>query len=113
MPPAKNTPSKPEDEGTKTKADEEADLAAALARKTQDGKGEGDVPPSNFHSFATEGVEKTDLLSVEDVTSQVLAGRWGASEEVAGKNLHAAGYDVSAVAAEFSRRKAGGAPSAF
>ena len=125
MPPAKNTPSKPDDakkvtdptppsDTTPPPNHDETDVPAALARKTQDGKGDDPVPPSDFHSFETAGVEKTDtLLSIEDVTSEVLAGRWGPNDQVASQRLHAAGYDVTAVAREFKRRKDAGAPSAF
>lgn len=37
---------------------DEEDVRALLTRRTHDGPGEGDVPPSDFISFATEGVEK-------------------------------------------------------
>lgn len=92
---------------------DETDVAAALERKTQDGKGDDPVPPADFQSFSTEGVEKTDLLSVEDVTSQVLAGQWGPTAAIAAERLEAAGYDMAAVSREFARRKEAGAPSAF
>lgn len=44
---------------------DDEDVPAALERKTQDGSGlkddnEDDVPESDFHSFATQGVEKED-----------------------------------------------------
>lgn len=121
MPPAKTPSNKPgasdpiEPAPTNPPAptNEEAEVAAALARKTQDGKGSGEVPESDFHSFATEGVEKKDLLSIKEVTSQVLSGRWGPSVTVATQRLEEAGYDVDQVAEEFARRKAAGAPSAF
>jgi hypothetical protein len=35
-----------------------ADVKRALARETQDGKGDEDPGPSDFVSFATEGVEE-------------------------------------------------------
>jgi hypothetical protein len=98
---------------TEPKNHDETDVAAALSRKTQDGKGVEPVPPSNFESFATEGVEKSNLLSVEEVTRQVLGGRWGATAAQAMSRLGEAGYDVDAVWAQFQKRKAGGAPSAF
>lgn len=122
MPPAKSTgAAKPGDGKDETPAvptqstpnHDETDVAAALKRKTADGPGDDPAPESDFHSFATEGVEKKDLKSVEDVTSEVLAGRWGATAKIAEERLDAAGYDVDAVAAEFKRRKEGGAPSAF
>jgi len=109
MPPTKNTPEKPASEADS----EQAQVEAALARTTQDGKGSGPVPPADFESFATEGVEKKPLLSVEEVTHEVLAGRWGATAAGSMKNLKDAGYDTDAVWAEFERRKAGGAPTAF
>ena len=34
------------------------DIEALLSRETADGKGEDDVPPADFESYATEGVEK-------------------------------------------------------
>lgn len=98
---------------TDSKNHDETDVAAALARKTQDGKGVEPVPPSNFESFATEGVEKGNLLSVEDVTREVLGGRWGSTAAQAMARLDEAGYDVDAVWVQFQKRKAGGAPSAF
>lgn len=125
MPPAKNTSGKSDDakkvtdptpatETTPPQSHDETDVAAALARKTQDGKGTDPVPPSDFQSFETAGVEKTDeLLSIEDVTSEVLAGRWGPTDKISGERLSEAGYDVPAVWREFKRRKDAGAPSAF
>jgi len=127
MPPAKenpkNKPAQPIEASPEVAANppsapvpnhDEIDVAAALARKTQDGKGEQEVPESDFQSFATEGVEDTkNLLSIQQVTEQVLAGTWGPNVNVAGQRLQEAGYDVKAVAEEFARRKAAGAPSAF
>lgn len=92
---------------------DKTDVEAALQRETQDGKGEGEVPDSDFKGFATEGVEKSGLYSIEEVTSQVLAGRWGATAKTASNRLEAAGYDIEAVAVEYERRKKAGAPSAF
>lgn len=125
MPPAKNTSGKSDDakkvtdptpatETTPPQSHDDTDVAAALARKTQDGKGADPVPESDFQSFETAGVEKDqELLSIEDVTSEVLAGRWGPTEKIASERLGAAGYDVAAVAEEFVYRKGRGAPSAF
>lgn len=98
----------------RTAPDHDEDVSAALERKTQDGKGDEEVPESDFHSFATEGVEKeeSNLQSVEDVASEVLAGRWG-NPKVRGEVLKAAGYDVEAVEAEVARRIQAGAPSAY
>jgi len=103
-----------EGQSAKPKHHDETDVAAALARKTQDGKGADPLPESDFDSFATTGVEddKT-LLSVEDVTREVLGGRWGPTAAQAFTRLEEAGYDVDAVWAHFQKRKAGGAPSAF
>lgn len=93
---------------------DETDVAAARQRTTQDGKGPDPVPETDFDSFATAGVEKSnDRLSVQDVASEVLGGRWGANFAVAQQNLANAGYDVDDVWEEVQRRKAGGAPSAF
>lgn len=46
----------PEQDG----AHDEEDVQALLARVTHDGKGDGEVPESDFVSFATEGVEKAE-----------------------------------------------------
>lgn len=121
MPTGKNTPDKPEKNTTPTPPTQqqtppnhdESDVKAALERQTQDGKGPDPVPESDFDSFATQGVEKHDLLSVKEVTGQVLAGRWGPNFATASEKLSNAGYNVEEVWEEFARRKAGGAPSAF
>lgn len=34
------------------------DIEALLNRETADGKGDDEVPPADFESYATEGVEK-------------------------------------------------------
>jgi hypothetical protein len=108
------TPAAPTQQAPQNPAQhDETDVAAALQRKTQDGKGDEEVPESDFQSFATEGVEKKDLLSVEEVTQQVLSGLWGPMAEVAEQRLRDAGYNVAEVGQEFDRRKRGGAPSAF
>jgi hypothetical protein len=39
---------------------DETDVPAALARVTQDGRGEEALSPSDFVAFATEGVEKEE-----------------------------------------------------
>jgi hypothetical protein len=39
---------------------DEEDVRALLARETRDGPGHGEVPPPDFVSFATEGVEKDE-----------------------------------------------------
>lgn len=101
------------DESTSSVQDEAKNVAEVLARKTSDGRGVVPAREGDFQSFATEGVEKTELLSVKDVASEVLAGRWGVTFAIAQVKLEAAGYDVDAVWEEYNRRKAGGAPSAF
>lgn len=37
-----------------------ADIARALERETHDGKGDDEVPESNWNGFATEGVETSE-----------------------------------------------------
>lgn len=39
---------------------ERRDILELVSRETQDGKGDEEVPESDFVSFATEGVEKED-----------------------------------------------------
>lgn len=103
-----------------TPANNESDAAVPpteavdpLQKETQDGPGSDPVPPADFDSFATAGVEKKELLSIKDVVHEMLGGRWGSSAAQAMGRLRDAGYDTDAVWAEFQRRKAGGAPSAF
>lgn len=96
----------------KTNHDEE-DVKSALARHTFDGKGANAVPPSDFKGFATEGVEKKPLKSVEEVTQEVLNGNWGMDVGEVARKLDEAGYNVDEVEKEFNRRKKSGAPSAF
>lgn len=43
-----------------TEMQELEDIEALLNRETADGKGDDEVPPADFESFATEGVEQTD-----------------------------------------------------
>lgn len=43
-----------------TEMQELEDIEALLSRETADGKGDDEVPPADFESFATEGVEQTD-----------------------------------------------------
>lgn len=113
-----NEPNKSSDEnqsGPKTaQHHDDTDVQAALKRTTADGPGEDPAPESDFESFATQGVEKeAELLPIPEVASQVLAGHWGPSAEVANERLKDAGYDVDLVNVEVRRRKNRGAPSAF
>lgn len=39
---------------------DEEDVPMALAKETQDGRGEEELSPSDFTGFPTEGVEKED-----------------------------------------------------
>lgn len=103
----------PTENATASGANDEEDVKALLARRTFDGKGDAAVPPSNFKSFATEGVEKKPLKSVEDVAQEVLHGNWGPNAATVSERLHAAGYDVLEVEKEYNKRKAAGAPSAL
>lgn len=90
-----------------TSVDEDAEIQAALARKTQDGKGDDPVPPADFQSFATEGVEKGSLTLAE-ISQQVLDSKWGWDWR---PMVEAAGYDASEIQTEVNRRIATGAPS--
>jgi hypothetical protein len=56
-PDAEPTPA-PTTEAPDTAKPVKADVERALARETQDGKGEEDPGPSDWISYATEGVEK-------------------------------------------------------
>lgn len=94
---------------------DEVDTKAALARETQDGKGDGPVPPATFDSFATEGVEEVDTrdaVTEDDIAREVLAGKWGAGEEKRDK-LREHGYDPTSIAILVNRRLTGGAPNVF
>jgi hypothetical protein len=88
---------------------------AAEKQATQDVKNE-QAQVSTQETTETQKLEESnvpELKSVKDVTHEVLAGRWGANFATASQKLQEAGYNVDAVWAEFTRRKAGGAPSAF
>lgn len=108
MSPAKNTPNKTTVAPPAPNHDD-TDVAAALARKTQDGKGGEEVPESNFESFATEGVErdKSDL----DLAHEVLEGKWGYSRTAAFAKLREAGLDTYAIGEEVKRLQDAGKPS--
>jgi hypothetical protein len=90
---------------------DEEDVAAALQRETQDGKGDDEVPESDFDSFATDGVQKGEL-SDDEIAVQVLRGDWGSGEEMR-KNLTSKGYNPTAVQTIVNHRIASGAPSAY
>lgn len=106
-------PTKPVESAPSAKTHDATDVQAALARHTFDGKGEAAVPPSNFKGFATEGVEKKPLKSVDEVAQEVLNGTWGTNAKTVAEKLSEAGYDVLEVEKEFNKRRAAGAPSAF
>lgn len=89
---------------------DEEDVRAALARDTQDGKGDEPAPESDFESYATKGVEKT--LSVQEVASEILQGKWGSYAERR-KRLQNSGYDPVQVESEVNLRMSSGAPYAY
>jgi hypothetical protein len=92
--------------------DPEQEVTDALKRKTQDGKGPDSVPPSDFESYATEGVDKPEHDDhVREVASEVLAGKWGATEEEVRKNLRDQDYNPGTIFTEVNRRLSAGAPS--
>lgn len=81
-----------------TKKHDEADVAAALQRKTQDGKGDGPVPESDFVSFATEGVEQEP--TVRELANEVLQGKHGKTRLEALRKLSDEGHDADSVNTE-------------
>lgn len=93
------------------------DVNAALQRTTQDGKGEGDVPESDFKSFATENVEQepeVNRQAVKKAVSEVLSGNWGHNKDEALAAVEEKlGLPKSALNDEINRRLQGGAPSAL
>lgn len=98
MPPIKGTPNKDE------KPAESVEVTPQVPEQHVEKPAENVTPQSE---------QNTELKSVEDVTHEVLGGRWGATAADSMAKLEHAGYDVDAVWAEVQRRKAGGAPSAF
>jgi len=116
-PPAESKSTSPKHSGTEvSKETEAADVKALLSRHTFDGKGENAVPPENFRSFSTEGVEKGALKDPDVIAQEVLHGNWGPNADVVVERLTAAGYDqdrIDAIEREFNNRKLRGAPSAF
>lgn len=89
-------------------AHDKEDVEALLSRKTHDGKGEDEVPESDFISFATDGVER---LPVEVVAQEVLNGKLG-NYQNSRDVLRGSGYDPREVQIEVNRRLSSGAPSA-
>lgn len=105
MTPAKNTPNKDEKPASATQETPEVPTTrqAPETESTETAKTtEVDAP--------TNEQEQTD---VKKLASEVLAGRWGANYAEAAKKLEEAGHNSDAVWAEYTRRKAAGAPSAF
>lgn len=106
------TPADPAVAPDETVNTEQADLAAARERETQDGKGTDPVPPSDFKSFATEGVEVDE--NFRNIASEVLAGRFGVNElEVRQAINESTDYTPTEVFTEANRRLGSGAPSAL
>lgn len=91
-----------------TSEHDDEDVKALLARKTKDGKGDDEVPESNFISFATDDVEN---VSIELIAQEVLDGKWG-HPKLSHQMLTEAGYDPTKVQLEVNRRLSSGAPSA-
>lgn len=90
---------------------DETDVTSALKRDTQDGKGEGEVPPSDFDSFATEGVQSEDK-DLGDLVSEILRGDWGDYGTLRDR-LREAGYDDSEAITAVNLRLTRGAPAAY
>lgn len=88
---------------------DDTDVAAALERKTQDGKGSDEIAPSNFKSFATDNVERDK--SNLDIAHEVLEGKWGFSRATAFTKLREANLDVYAIDDEVRRLLDSGKPS--
>lgn len=86
---------------------DEEDVQAALARDTQDGKGDEPVPESDFESYATEGVERTK--SIQELAQEVLEGKHGRYGE-RHTRFEEMGFGASEVEIEVNRRRSTGAP---
>lgn len=116
MPPKKKTETSSE-ETTEQKPpvvappSDDTDVQAAIDSTTDDGKGDEPVPPSNFESFATEGVHASTKLAGE-LASEVLDGKWGDFSVSRGR-LNDAGLDATAVFVKVNERLTRGAPSAY
>lgn len=102
-----NAPRPPENPN----AHDHTDVEAALQRQTQDGKGDEEVPESDFQSFATEGVERGEKTD-EEIALEVVRGKWGTGDEKREK-LKEAGYDPTAIARLVNRHLTEGAPTVF
>jgi hypothetical protein len=89
---------------------DQAEVDAALSRKTQDGKGSEEVPESDFESFATENVENTGP-SAKDLAQEVLEGRWGYNRRAALRNLREQGHNSDDVDEQLQLLLDSGAPS--
>lgn len=90
---------------------DETDVQAAVDSTTQDGPGDDPVPPSDFQSFATEGVHHEDK-QIGELAGEVLQGLWG-DYSVSRDRLDNAGHDASAVLAKVNERLMRGSPSAY
>jgi hypothetical protein len=99
------------EETTTVPPSDETDVADALARDTQDGKGDESVPPSDFESFATTDVQ-AENKSVDQLADEILRGNWG-DYTVLRDRLIDAGHDDKAVITRVNERMTRGAPSAY
>lgn len=115
MTPSKNIPNKPADDAKPAEGVENAPKVAPQPTQTDISKAEAQrVDVNKTETEPTiEKSETTELKSVKEVAGEVLAGRWGANYAIAAQKLEEAGYDTDAVWAEYTRRKAAGAPYAF
>ena len=84
-------------------------IEQALDRKTDDGPGNDPMPPSDFESYATVGVEK-ERRPLVSVVQEVLDGAWG-DYTVRRQRLTDAGYDPTEVQTLVNLRLVGGAPN--
>lgn len=116
MPPKKKTEPPAEETTEQTPPDvappsDETDVQPAIDSTTQDGPGDEPAPPSDFQSFATEGVH-FDKKSSGELASEVLEGKWG-DFVVLRDRLNKAGHDSTAVIVKVNERLMRGAPSAY
>lgn len=91
-------------------SNDETDVPAAIDMETHDGPGDEPPPPSDFQSFATEGVHHEDK-HVGELASEVLQGRWG-DFAIARERLINAGHDAASIFTKVNERLMRGAPSA-
>lgn len=112
MTPAKNTPSTSGKDDKANTGVENAPKTAA-EQKQESAETSQNVSADTNVDQSVETTEKPELKSVKEVAGEVLAGRWGANYAIAAQKLEEAGYDTDAVWAEYTRRKAAGAPYAF